>query len=106
MVRKSILPTRSDVVAVKTKSTYRTDTNAPNAAKIPPATGKYMTLWLLLTKHPPKRAMFTPKHAPGKIVGSITPRDIPTAAARIARVQRTTTAKFRPTGKNMGSRKA
>lgn len=90
----------------KPKSAYRTDTNAPAIAKIPPKTGKYMTLLLLFTKHPPKRARLTPKQRPGKRVGSITPRDIPTNAERIASIQRTTTARFRPTGKKRGSRKA
>ena len=88
------------------ESAYRTETNAPAKAKIPPTIGKYMAFWLLFTKHPANKVRLAPKHMPGKSVGSITPSDIPTTAERIASNHRTTTAKFRPTGKNSGSRNA
>jgi hypothetical protein len=85
---------------------HRIDRYAPTVASRPPTTGKYRAFIERPFRNTPIiSARLTPKHRPGKRVGSKTPNDIPTNDAINERSHNTTTARSKPTGTKKGSRK-
>jgi hypothetical protein len=91
------------VTKISSDGTYRTDRTAPTKARTEAAIGKYNWDWRS-KKAPTRSAVLTPKHSPGKRVGSKIPRHMPTQDAMKASSHRTTIARSKPTGTRRGSR--